>query len=131
MPDLNFLAIVVSGAVAFIIGGAYYAFLGDQLATVSEAAAAAPAQPPPWELAVELARGLVLAAVVAGLASQGEIDEWTGGLLLGFTLWIGFPVVLWIGAIVHEKVPRRMAAIHAGDWLLKLLAVGVIVSLWQ
>ena len=40
-------------------------------------------------------------------------------------------MVLWIGAIVHEKVPWRMAAIHAGDWLLKLLAVGVIVSLWQ
>ena len=76
-------------------------------------------------------RGLILAAVVAGLASQGEIDEWTGGLLLGLALWIGFPLVLWTGAMIWESTPWRLAAIHAGDWLVKLLVVGVIVSVWQ
>jgi len=25
----------------------------------------------------------------------------------------------------------RLAVIHAGDWLIKLLALGVIVSVWQ
>ena len=51
-----------------------------------------------------------------------------GGLLLGLALWIGFPLVLWVGAIVHEKTPVRLAAIHAGDWLVKLPAVGVLVA---
>ena len=86
---------------------------------------------PPWQLAVEFLRGLVVAAVVAGLASQGDIDEWSGGLILGAVLWIGFPVVLWTGAVIHEKTPRKLAAIHAGDWLVKLLIVGLIVSTWQ
>jgi hypothetical protein len=29
-----------------------------------------------------------------------------------------------------EKVPPKLAAIHAGDWLLKLLVIAVIVSVW-
>ncbi len=27
--------------------------------------------------------------------------------------------------------PWRLAAIHAGDWLIKLVAVGAIVAVWQ
>jgi hypothetical protein len=50
----------------------------------------------------------VLAAVVAGLASHGEIDEWSGGLLLGLALWIGFPFVLWTGAMIHEDTPWKL-----------------------
>jgi hypothetical protein len=29
-----------------------------------------------------------------------------------------------------EKVPWRLAATHAGDWLVKVLAVAVIVGVW-
>ena len=97
---------------------------------MSEAAAAGE-QAPPWKLAVELMRVPVLAAAVAGLASQGAVDEWTGGLLLGLALWIGFPFVLWTGAVIHENTPCRLAVIHTGDWLVKLLVVSVVVSVWQ
>jgi Protein of unknown function (DUF1761) len=127
MPDVDAIAVLVATAAAFALGGAYYAMFGSQLATVSEAAD----QTPPWTLAVEVLRSLVLAAVVAGLAAQGEIDDIAGGLALGLALWIGFPLVLWTGAIVHEKVHPRLAALHAGDWLAKLLAVAVIVSVLQ
>ena len=127
MPDIELLAVLAAAALAFVLSGAYYAALGDQLAGVS----ATDAQMPPWKVAVELARNLVLAAVVAGLAVRGDIDEWTGGLLLGLALWLAFPLVLWTGALIHENTPVRLAAIHAGDWLLKLLAVAVLVSVWQ
>jgi hypothetical protein len=130
MPDTNVLAVLVATIAAFALGGTYYAVLGERLAEVS-AAPATGGQPPPWELAGELLRCLVLAAVVAGIAVQGEIDEWSGGLLLGTALWIGFPLVLWTGAVIHENTPWKLAAIHAGDWLVKLLAVAVIVSVWQ
>jgi hypothetical protein len=130
MPDLDLLAVLVATVAAFVSGGAYYAVAGERLAKVSSAAASA-AQPPPWTLAVELLRCLVLATVVAGLASQGGIGGWTGGLLLGLALWTGFPLVLWIGAVIHESTPLALAAIHAGDWLVKLLLVGAIVAAWQ
>jgi Protein of unknown function (DUF1761) len=130
MPDVDVLAVLVATFAVFALGATYYGVLGDRLAAVSDAAAAG-GQPPAWKLVAEPARCLVLAVVVAGLASRAEVHEWTGGLALGLALWIGFPLVLWTGAIVHESTPRRLAAIHAGDWLVKLLAVAVIVSVWQ
>jgi len=130
MPDVDLVAVIVSAVAAFIAAGAYYAVTGSELADVSDAAAAGGSMPP-WEIAVELVRCLVLATVVAGLASLGDVDDWTGGLILGVVLWIGFPIVLWTGAMVHEKTPWKLAAIHAGDWLVKLLIVALIVSTWQ
>ena len=94
-------------------------------------AAAVGEQPPPWKLALELLRSLTLATVVAGLASQGGIDEWTGGLVLGLSLWIGFPLVLWTGAMIWENTPWKLAALHGGDWLAKLLVVALLVSVLQ
>jgi hypothetical protein len=29
---------------------------------------------------------------------------------------------------VHEKVPWQLAAIHAGDWLVKLLLIATVVG---
>ena len=130
MPDASALAVLVGTVAAFVVGATYYAMLGEQLARVSEAAAAEE-QPPPWKIAAELLRCLLIAAVVAGLASQGGINAWTGGLLLGLALWIGFPFVLWTGAVIHENAPWKLAAIHAGDWLVKLVVVAVAVSLVQ
>jgi hypothetical protein len=130
MPDVNFLAILAATIVAFVLSSTYYAALGAELAEVSDAGASGE-RPPPWKLAVELLRSLTLATVVAGLASQGRIDEWTGGLWLGLSLWIGFPLVLWTGAMIWENTPWKLAAIHGGDWLAKLLVVALIVSVWQ
>jgi hypothetical protein len=39
--------------------------------------------------------------------------------------------VLLIGSVIWENVPPALAAIHAGDWILKLLAIGLIVTLWR
>jgi hypothetical protein len=130
MPDLDPVVVLVGTVVLFVLGAGYYAVLGDQLARVS-AAAAAGAQLPPWAIVVELGRCLVLAAVVAGVAAEADVDSWSAGLLLGLALWVGFPFVLWTGAVVHERTPPALAAIHAGDWLVKLLVVGVIVGAWQ
>jgi hypothetical protein len=130
VPDINVLAVLAAGIVAFFVGFAYYALLGDQLATVSEAAAVDD-RPPPRKVAVEILRCLLLPVVIVGLASRADIEGWGGGLLLGLALWIGFPFVLWVGAVIHENTPLKLAAIHAGDWLIKLVVVGLIATVWR
>jgi hypothetical protein len=130
MPDVDLLAVLVATIAAFVSAATYYAAVGEQLAEVSDAAAAG-GRPPAWKLALELLRCLTLAVVVAGLASQGRIDDWTGGVLLGSALWIGFPLVLWTGAVLHENTPSKLAVIHGGDWLVKLLVIAVIVTVWR
>ena len=127
MPDLDVTAVAVATVAAFVLSGVWYGALGDELATVSPAAGE---RGPGWAVPAELARTLVLTVVVAGLASEIGIDGWAAGVALGLALWIGFPAVLWAGAMLHERTPWRLAAIHGGDWLLKLPVVGAIVSAW-
>jgi Protein of unknown function (DUF1761) len=111
------IAVVAATVAAFVAGGAYYSVVPT---TGGET--------PPWTLAIEVLRCAILAAVVTGIASRGDIDTWTGGLLLGLVLWTGFPFVLWLGAVVHENTPVKLAAVHGGDWLLKLVLIGPIVA---
>jgi hypothetical protein len=133
MNDVNFLAIGVAAVAVFVVSTVWYIAFGKQLAQLSPAYAdtEANARPPAWKVAVELLRSVVVASVLAGLAVGLDITDWTGGVILGVATWIGFPVVLWTGAVMWEKVPPKLAAIHAGDWLLKLLVIAVIVSVWN
>jgi Protein of unknown function (DUF1761) len=119
--DMN---ILVATIVAFIISSTWYAVFGSKLGTSAEST-------PPWKIAVELLRSLTLALVIAWLVTEAGIDDVGAGLALGLTLWIGFPLVLWVGAMIWEKTPWRLAAIHGGDWLVKLLALSAIVSVWN
>lgn len=128
MPDVNLIAIFVATVVTFVLGGFYYAILGKQLATVSESADGSMKS---WQLAAEIVRCAILSTVVACLAAQIGTDGWVEGLALGLLLWVGFPLVLWIGAIVHERTPLKLAVIHGGDWLIKLPVIAVIVSSWR
>jgi len=128
MPEISVLSVLVATVVAFGVSGAWYAVFGAQLAAATDAF---DASMPPWKVGIELLRNVVLAAVLAGVASRADVDSLAGGLLLGLVLWLGFPLVLWTGAIIHESTPWRLAAVHGGDWLAKLLAVAVIVSVWR
>jgi hypothetical protein len=133
MGDVNFLAIVVAAVAAFVVSTVWYAALDGQGAESSrgDPDVADEARPPAWKMLVELVRSLVVAAVLAGLAARLGIVRWTGAAQLGFVLWVGFPVVLLSGSVLWENVPPKTAVLHAGDWLLKLLAITVIVSVWR
>ena len=43
----------------------------------------------------------------------------------------GTDVSAGTGSVIREDVPVGVAALHAGDWLLKLLLVAVIVTVWR
>lgn len=130
MPELNWLAIAVAAVAVLVVSTVYYVVFGKQLQRLSPAYGDANAPPTPWRVAVELVRSFVAATVVAGLASLIGITDLGGAIQLGLALWIGFPVVLLTGSVIWEKVPPMLAAIHTGDWLLKLLIITVIVTLW-
>ena len=131
MIGLNFLAIAAAAIAVVVVSTVYYMAFTSQLRQLSPAYATADARPPIWKLAVELIRSFVVGAVVAGIAALIGVVELVGAVQLGMALWVGFPVVLLTGSVIWENVPPRLAAIHSGDWLLKLLVIAVIVTLWR
>jgi len=128
--ELDFLAVVVAAAAAFILSGVWYWVFGNQLALLHPAYVDSGSLSAK-DVIVELARNVVVALVLAWLVDQIRVDGWAQAALLGFMLWIGIAVVLLIGSVYHEKVPAKLAAIHAGDWLLKLVVIAIMVGVWQ
>jgi len=131
MLHLNYVAIVVAAVAVFVFAAAYYIAFSRQRARLSPAAAAAGSRPKASLMALELVKSLVVALVVAGLVSLLGITEWTGAVKLGLALWVAFPVVLLIGSVTQENVPWKLGAIHAGDWLAKLLIISITVTIWR
>lgn len=123
--------VLAATAAAFVVGFAWYALVPPRLAAAPDSGGGqAAAESPPWALLVELARCLIVAVVMAWLSTSVAADGVREALALGAVAWVGFPVVLLAGSVLWEGVPARRAAIHAGDWLAKLLAVAVIVTAW-
>jgi hypothetical protein len=87
-------------------------------------------QPPPWKMVVELVRTAALVLVVAYFIAQQDINDLAGALQLGLVIWIGFPAIILAGSVLWENVPVKLAAIHAGDWLVKLLIITLVLGLW-
>ncbi len=131
MLGINFLAVVVAALAAFVASAVWYIVFGKELAKVSAAFAEGLQKRQPWKLLGVFMTSLILALVLAYfLGLIGKVD-WLGALRVGVLLWIGLSAMQWVGSIMWEKVPLKMAAIHAGDWLVKLVLIAVIVDVWR
>jgi hypothetical protein len=117
---VNYLAVGVVSVAAFVLSSVYYAVFGRLRA--AELGHDVPRRPAPWQVLAELLRNVVLALVLA-LLHVG----WGGALLL----WLAFPVVLLTGSVMWDRAPRRLAVVHAGDWLLKLLLMTLVLANWR
>jgi len=136
MFHVNYLAVLVAAIVVFVLGWLWYSPLlfykpWMRARGLDPAAAMAGAKMPAGKLVIELVRCIVLALVIAHLISALGISSWFIAAHLGLLLWIAFPVVLLTGSVIWENVPVKVATIHAGDWLVKLLVIPIIVSLWR
>jgi len=69
--------------------------------------------------------------VFARFVVQLGVVDWRGAVQLGVWLWFGFVFMILVGAVVWDNVPWKLTAIHAGDWLVKLPLMAVILSVWR
>lgn len=132
MQGMNYLAIAVAAVVAFVASAAWYTVFGNAMANLSgaEPAAGSDTGTPVWTILFVIAQSLVVAFMIAYLVSRLGIVGWEGAVGFGALIWI-FPAAILLGSVVHEGVPLMLAGIHAGDWLVKLLLIAVIVGVWR
>ena len=136
MVHVNYLAVLVAAIVVFVLGWLWYSpFLfykpWMRARGIDPAVAMAGAKMPAGKLVIELVRCLVLAFVIAHFIRVLGVTNWFIAAHFGLLLWIAFPVVLLTGSVLWENIPVKVAAIHAGDWLVKLLVIPIILSVWQ
>jgi Protein of unknown function (DUF1761) len=123
------LGVAVAAVVAFVASSAYYAAVTPLERRALGDAALDRGRPGPATVVTELLRTAVVAAGFAWLAAAAGLAELPGALLVALVSWVAFPVVLLTGSVTWERVPPVTAAIHAGDWLLKLVLIALAVGL--
>ena len=130
MKRVNFVALAVVTVAVFVASSIWYSPLlfGRQFLELS--GATANAHPSPMRGLFEFLRTFVLAFVIAQLIYRLNIADWKRALGLGLLLWVGFPVILLTGSILWQNVPWQLAAIHSGDWLIKLILIPVGIAAW-
>ncbi len=124
------VAIAVASVAAFIFSSTYYALLSPLEARALGDRTPDRGSTAPWKVALEVVRSAVLASVFTYVARRADMTDIGPALLLAVVLWLGFAVVLLTGSVIWERVPIVTATLHAGDWLLKLLLIALIVALF-
>jgi hypothetical protein len=132
MRGKNYLRVAAAAVAAFVASLAWYTVFGGALVELSGAdpSTAADTTTPVWAMLFVVAQSLVVASVLAYFVSRLGIVDRKAALRLGALVWI-FPASILLGSIVHENVPPALAAIHAGDWLVKLLLMSVLLGTWR
>jgi hypothetical protein len=126
---MTITGVLVSAVAAFLASSGYYAAATPLERRALGDAAIDRGRPQPWKVIAELVRTVIVASVFAWLASRSGLEHLPASLVLAAVLWLAFPAVLLTGSILWERVPPVTAAIHAGDWLLKLLLIAAVLAL--
>jgi hypothetical protein len=75
---------------------------------------------------IEFLKTLVIALAIGHLVTRLGVKQVKGALQLGALLFLAFPGMLWVGAMMWENTPWQFAALHGGDWLIKCLLFTLI-----
>jgi hypothetical protein len=123
------VGIATAAVVAFLLSSVYYAVAMPLERRAVGGAALDRGRPKPLKVLAELVRTAIVASAFAWIAAQaGDLDV-GHGVVLALVAWVGFPLVLLSGSVIWENVHPVTAAMHAGDWLLKLLLIAVVLGL--
>ena len=123
------LGIAAAAIAAFLLSSVYYAAATPIERRIVGDAALDRGRPGPRKVLLEVLRTAILAAAFAWIADRGGDLDISNTVVLALITWVGFPLVLLTGSMLWEKVHPATAAMHAGDWLIKLLAMTAVLGL--
>ena len=133
---VNYLAVVVAGVAAFLLGALWYSpalFARQWMAAHGHTPEriAAMRQTMARTYAISLVCFLVTAWVMAVLLSRIGITEALGGVKLGGITWLGFAATIGLTSNLYSEKPLAVYLIDAGYQLVYLLLMGVILAVWR
>ena len=127
---INYWAVIVTGIIAFVFSLIWYSppIFGNiwmEYRNVHVQTA------PSWTMIFAPLRELIASYVIANLITRLTIIDWKKAAALIFMLWLAFHAVGMAGAILWDNMPWQLGLVHAGDWLMKMLFMSIVLSLWH
>jgi flagellar biosynthesis protein FlhB len=135
--DVNYLAILVSGIVAMIIGGLWYSpllfgkawmkLMGFGKKDIEKAKAKGMGKIYLVNFLASLVMFYVLAWLIGAIGAAGFAE----GVVVGFWVWLGFNASVLIAGVLWENRPFNLYLINVTYWLVILLLNGGIIAVWR
>jgi hypothetical protein len=130
---VNYLAVVVAALANYIIGTLWYGVIFRKtwlkLSGVKE-----------MKITVlSVVVGLVGAFLTSWVLLRAiffsgqyfDTSGFGGGLVVAFFSWLGFIAPVTVGAVLYEKKPWMYWILMNAYWLISLLVMSVILTLWK
>jgi Protein of unknown function (DUF1761) len=126
----NHWAVILTALAAFMLSMIWYSPLlfGEIWVRYGHAN---PGAMPLWKTLIAPLRELIAAYMLAYLILKIGIIDWRAAAWLGLSLWGAFHAVQMAGAVIWDNMPWKLGCVHAGDWLMKMLFMSVILCLWH
>jgi hypothetical protein len=131
--QVNIWAVIVAALANYIIATVWYAVLfgnvWKKLTGISEM------KPRPLNIVLVFIGSLLMSFVLLHSIVFGNtfthLNGAAGGLMGGFFSWLGFIAPVTLTNVLYEKRPWKLWLLDNAFWLVSLLIMGVILSVWQ
>jgi hypothetical protein len=136
LPVVHNVAVLVSGAVIFALGGLWYSpvlFAKRWVALIgkTEEELKASAGSMPMNYLIVLLCGLVTAYVMALVVGNFAPASAVDGAIVGALCWVGFAGVTSYGTALFAGKPKALWLIDSGFNLVAFIIAGIIVAVWR
>ncbi|HUI30742.1 MAG TPA: DUF1761 domain-containing protein [Candidatus Acidoferrales bacterium] len=130
---VNYLAVILAAIASYVIAIIWYAVIfgkaWQKLTGVTDM------KPAPMNIVLSLIGSLLMSYVLYHSIAFGDyyvrMSGIGGGLMGGFFSWIGFIAPVTLMTKLYEKKPWGLWLLDNGFWLVSLLVMGIILSIWM
>jgi hypothetical protein len=85
---------------------------------------------PKWTMVFAPLREIIASFVLALLITRLGLRTIKVTVELMILLWFAFHAVGMAGAVLWDNMQWQLGAVHAGDWLMKMIFIGIAHTLW-
>ena len=133
LPELNIVAIIIATILEVVIGAVWFnapfAFNKQWLAGIGKTAEQVAEDASPIAIVSAIVGSLITAVILAILIGWLAIDTWSGGLLVGLLLAVGFSANMAFIKDRFEARPLGLSMINAGHDFVILGFMGAVIGL--
>ncbi|MBI4231598.1 DUF1761 domain-containing protein [Candidatus Peregrinibacteria bacterium] len=135
MVEVNYLAVLVSGVAAMLLGATWYGPLfgkvwmqgaGIKAADIEKAKKRGMA----LSYLVNFVAALLMAYVLAHFLKLIGVAEMKAGLEMAFWVWLGFIATIQLGSVLWEMKSMKYYLVNAVYYLFSFLMMAAILTAW-
>lgn len=134
--EVNYLAVLVSAVVGFVIGMLWYSpllfgniwvkLIGMSKEDLEKAKKKGMAK----TMLIAIISVLVMSFVLAHFVDIAGASTVTEGIQAGFLIWLGFIATVMLNSVLWENKPFRLYVLNIAHYFVVLIVMGAILAVW-